>query len=124
APTLYVPAVVSGPGFITFGTIADAQLHVTDPKTTFGVDEPMIWRAYLTQPADSADLRIRIYKLDATQPTGLAFVREDLVMPDVKWVQIFFRRLRPIGTSAGTGLFTVQYVRGDQVLSQGSFLVQ
>jgi hypothetical protein len=124
APTLYIPAVVTGPGFITFGTTADAQLHVTDPKTTFAVDEPMIWSAYLTRPANSVDLRIRIYKLDATQPTGLALVREDLVMPVVNSTQRFFLRLRPIGASAGAGLFTIEYIQGDEVLSQGSFLVQ
>jgi hypothetical protein len=116
--------VLNGPGFITFGTTADAQLHVTDAKTTFSVDEPMIWSAYLTRPANSVDLRIRIYKLDPTQPSGLALVREDIVQPEVRGAQIFFRRLRPMGASAGSGVFTIQYVRGDEVLAQGSFLVQ
>ncbi len=123
-PTLFVPAVMQGPGFITFGTTADAQLHITDPKTTFAIDEAMVWSAYLTQTANSADLRIRILKLDATQPTGQRLVREDPVKPDVTGAQIFFRRLRPIGASDGAGLYTIEYVQGDQVLSTGSFLVQ
>jgi hypothetical protein len=45
------------------------------------------------------------------------------VTPDAT-AEIFFRRLRPIGVTAGAGLFTIEYVRGDQVLAQGSFLVQ
>jgi hypothetical protein len=123
-PTLFVPTVMQGPGFVTFGTNVDAQLHVTDPKTTFGVDEPMVWSAYLTEPANSADMRIRILKLDASQPSGQLLVREDLVKPDATGVQIFFRRLRAIGATEGTGLFTIEYVKGDQILSTGSFLVQ
>jgi hypothetical protein len=123
-PTLFIPPVASGPGFITFGTTADAELHVLDPKTTFGVSEPMIWRAYLTRPANSSELQIRIYKQDPTQPSGLALVREDPVQPDVNGVQIYFRRLRAIGAVAGTGLYTIEYVRGDEILAQGSFLVQ
>ena len=123
-PTLFVPTVMQGPGFITFGTTVDAQLHVMDPKTTFGVDEPMVWSAYLTEPANSADLRIRILKLDASRPSGQVLVREDLVKPDATGVQIFFRRLRAIGATDGTGLFTIEYVKGDQILSTGSFLVQ
>ena len=124
APTLFVPPVMAGPGFITFGTIADSQLHVTDPKTTFAIDEAMVWSAYLTQTANSSDLRIRILKMDPSQPTGQRLLREDLVKPDVVGAQIFFRRLRPVGLSDGAGLYTIQYVLGDQVLSTGSFLVQ
>jgi hypothetical protein len=96
--------VVTGPGYITFGSNVDAQLHVTDAKTTFAVDEPMVWSADLTGPADSAALMIQIYKLDASQ--------------------IYFRRLRPLGATLGTGLFTIQYVRGQDVLATGSFLIQ
>ena len=123
-PTLFVPNVMQGPGFITFGTNVDAQLRVTDPKTTFGINEPMVWSAYLTEPANSADLRIRILKLDASKPSGQVLVREDPVKPNVTGVQIFFRRLLAIGATEGTGLFTIEYVKGDQILSTGSFLVQ
>jgi hypothetical protein len=113
-----------GPGFVTFGTNADNQLHVTDPKTVFAIDEPMVWSAYLTDLADSSDLRIRILKLDAGQPSGQLLVREDEVKPEATGAQIFFRRLRPIGTTSGPGLYTIQYLRGDQVLATGSLLVQ
>ena len=56
-PTLYVPQVVTGPGYVTFGSNVDGQLHVTDAKTTFAADEPMVWSADLTEPANSADLQ-------------------------------------------------------------------
>lgn len=114
---------MSGPGFITFGTTGDANYRVTDPKTTFAIDEPMVWSAYLTETASASDLRIRILVLDASQPSGQRLVREDEVRPDAQ-AQIFFRRLRPLGLTTGAGLFTIQYLRGEQVLSQGSFLIQ
>jgi hypothetical protein len=114
---------VSGPGFITFGTTADAGYHVSDPKTTFAIDEPMVWSAHLSERANASDLRIRIFIQDPTQPSGQRLFREDAVTPDAT-AEIFFRRLRPIGVTAGAGLFTIEYVRGDQVLAQGSFLVQ
>lgn len=123
-PTAVVPPVMAGPGFITFGTRADAQYRIVDAKTMFGLDEPMVWSAYLTQPANSVDLRVRILIADPSQTTGERLIREDAVKPDARAVQIFFRRLRPIGVTAGSGLFTIQYVLGEQVLSQGSFLVQ
>lgn len=124
APTLFVPPVVSGPGFVTFGTSVDAQLHVIDPKTTFAIDEPMVWSAYLTQPANSTDLIIRILIQDPNQPSGQRVVREDAVQPDVQGAQIYFRRLKPIGETEGAGLFMIEYVRADEVLSTGSFLVR
>ena len=124
APTISVPAVQIGPGFITFGTTADASLHVTDPRSTFAIDQPMVWSAYLTETANAADLRIRILKLDPTAPNGQTLIREDPVTPNVHNVRIFFRRIHPIGATGGPGLYTVQYVRGDQILSQGSFLIQ
>lgn len=116
--------MVTGPGYITFGSNVDAQLHVTDAKTTFAVDEPMVWSADLTGPADSAALMIQIYKLDASQPNGQRLVRTDDVKPDATGAQIYFRRLRPLGATLGTGLFTIQYVRGQDVLATGSFLIQ
>jgi len=124
APTLFVPQVVSGPGFVTFGTNADDELHITDAKTTFGLDEPMVWSAYLTESANSADLRIRILRFDPNQLSGQELLREDPVKPDATEAQIFFRRLRPIGTTYGPGLYTIEYRRGDEILSTGSFLVQ
>jgi hypothetical protein len=124
APTIAVPAVQIGPGFITFGTTADASFHVTDPRSTFAIDQPMVWSAYLTETANAADLRIRILKLDPTAPDGQTLIREDPVTPNVQNVRIFFRRLHAIGATSGTGLYTVQYVRGDQILAQGSFLIQ
>lgn len=124
APTLYIPAVVTGPGYITFGSNVDAQLRVTDAKTTFAVDEPMVWSADLTQQANSSQLKIQIYKLDAGQPSGRRLIRTDDVQPDATGAQIYFRRLRPLGATLGTGLFTIQYVRGEDVLATGSFLIQ
>ena len=124
APTLHVPAVVTGPGNITFGTTVDANNQITDAKTTFGVNEPMVWSADLTEPANSADLKIQIYKLDARQPNGQRLVLTDAVQPVATGAQVFFRRLRPLGATLGTGLFTIEYVRGTDVLATGSFLIQ
>ena len=85
----------------------------------------MVWSAYLTRTANSDDLRDPNPE-DGCDPaerpaahsrgTGHAQRSTD--------AQIFFRHVRPLGASAGTGLFTVEYVRGDEVLSLGSFLIQ
>ena len=121
-PTVFVPPVMQGSGFITFGTIADSQFHVLDPKTTFTIDQTILWDAYLTEPANSDQLQIRVLKLDATQPSGQVLVRTDPVTPRANDIRLFFHRFKLNG--AGPGLYTIQYVRGDQILSTGSFLVQ
>jgi hypothetical protein len=123
-PTIFVPNVMVGPGFVTFGTTLDTQLQVTDPKTTFAVDEPMVWSAYLTETASSSDLVIRILVFDPSKLTGQRLVREDGVKPFVSSAQIFVRRLLPIGTTYGPGLYTIEYLKGEQILATGSFLVQ
>jgi hypothetical protein len=123
-PTLFVPQVMIGPGYITFGTIGDTQYRVVDPGTTFAVDQQMVWSAYLTRTANSDDLRVRILKMDATQPSGQLLVREEPVTPRSTNAQIFFRHVRALGATAGTGLFTVEYLLGDEVLALGSFLIQ
>jgi hypothetical protein len=121
-PTPFVPPVMQGSGFITFGTTADAQFHILNPTTTFTQDQQILWSAYLTESANSVDLRVRILRLDATQPSGQQLVREEQVTPRADNIRIFFHRFRLNG--AGPGLYTIQYVRGDQILSTGSFLVQ
>ena len=123
-PTLFVPQVMIGPGYITFGTLGDAQYRVTDPRTTFAVGEPMVWSAYLSRTSNSDDLRVRIVKMDATQPSGQLLIREEPVTPRSTNAQIFFRHVRSLGPNAGTGLFTVEYLLGDEVLALGSFLIQ
>jgi hypothetical protein len=113
---------MQGSGFITFGTTADSQLQILDPQTTFTADEPILWSAYLTEAANSSDLKVRILRLDASQPSGQLLVREEAVTPVADNIRIFFHRLRLNG--AGPGLYTIQYVRGEDILSTGSFLVQ
>jgi hypothetical protein len=122
-PTPFVPAVNVGPGYITFGTESNSQLQVTDAKTVFRPDERMVWSAYLTDTANSSDLRIVVLKLDPEAPDGQRLVAEDDVRPVANGVQRFLRRLR-IGTIIdGPGLYTVRYLRGTEIMSEGSFLV-
>ncbi|MGZ8634715.1 MAG: hypothetical protein ACXWZZ_12805 [Solirubrobacteraceae bacterium] len=123
APTPFVPDVNEGPGYITFGTSSNGQLQVTDPKTVFGLDERMVWRAVLTEDADSADLRIEILKLDPESPDGLRLLRVDEVKPRANDVQTFLRRVRVRNLTEGPGLYTIRYMRGDELMSQGTFLV-
>jgi hypothetical protein len=122
-PTPFVPAVNAGPGYITFGTESNSQLQVTDPKTVFGPDERMVWSAYLTDTANSADLRIVVLKLDPEAPDGQRQVAENEVRPVANGVQRFLRRLRVATIIDGPGLYTVRYLRGAEIMSEGSFLV-
>jgi hypothetical protein len=123
APTPFVPTVNVGPGYITFGTNSNSQLEVTDPTTIFGADERMVWSAYLIDRANSADLRIVVLKLDPAAPDGQRLVAESDVRPVANGAQLFLRRTRVSTIIDGPGLYTVRYVRGDQIMSEGSFLV-
>ena len=59
-PDVTPPPVQVGQGFVTFGTQADEELRIIDPRTAFTLQEQVVWSAYLTRPADSSELRIRI----------------------------------------------------------------
>jgi hypothetical protein len=123
APTPFTPAANVGPGYVTFGTDSNRQLQITDPKAVFNPDERMVWSAYLTERADSADLRVVVLKLDQSAPDGQRVLSESEVRPSANDVQRFLRRLRVSSIIDGPGLYTVRYVRGDVILSEGSFLV-
>ena len=122
-PTLYVPDVQEGPGYVTFGTAANDQLEIKDPQATFTNEGRMVWSAYLPDPVDSVDLRIEVLKLDSSAPEGQRLVRNDAVRPKAKNAQHFLRQVRIKRVLDGPGLYTVRYVRGTDVLAEGSFLV-
>jgi hypothetical protein len=122
-PAFFVPQVLVGPGHVTFGTDSDAQLNITDARATFGPDERIVWSAQLTELADSTELRIQVLKLDPAAPGGQRLVRDDEVRPLVDAAQTFLRRVRVDAITEGPGLYTVRYVRGETILSEGSFLV-
>ncbi len=124
SPTPFVPPVQVGPGFVTFGTRADAQLHIVDPRAAFARNERITWSAHLSEPANSVDLRLRISKLDPTAPGGELLVSDDQVTPIVTDGQLFTRRIRPAGALSGPGVYVVRYVRGDQLMSEGYFLLE
>ena len=123
APTVFVPDVQVGPGYVTFGTKTNGRLDVTDPRATFGPSETMVWSAYLAAPADSVDLEIRILKLDPVAPDGQRLVRVDPVKPKATNAQRFVRTVRVKRVLAGPGLYTIQYVRSGEIVAEGSFLV-
>lgn len=122
-PTVFVPDVLVGPGYVTFGTEADSRLLITDARTTFAPDERMVWSAQLTDVADSTELRIHVLKLDPDAPDGQRLLREDPVRPNARAAQLFLRNVRVASVTDGPGLYTVRYVRGTDILSEGSFLV-
>lgn len=123
APSLTPPPVQEGPGFVTFGTMADEELRITDPRTTFTAQEQVVWSAYLTRPADSAELRIQIVKADPEATNGEREVANEAVTPIVEDGQIFQRRFRPRGLLDGPGIYTVRYLLGEEILSQGALQV-
>jgi hypothetical protein len=123
APSLTPPPVQEGPGFVTFGTTADEELRITDPRTTFTTQEQVVWSAYLTRPVDSADLRVQIVKADPDAPNGELEVVNEGVSPVVEDAQIFQRRFRPRGLLEGPGFYTVRYILGPETLSQGTLQV-
>jgi len=119
APTSVPPLVQIGEGFVTFGTRSDDQLHIVDPRSTFGLDERIVWSAFLTQRADSPDLRIRILKMDATVIGGERLIMETELTPLVRDAQIFESGIRPQAALDGPGVYVVRYLLGEDVLSEG-----
>ena len=108
SPSSQPPLVQIGPGYITFGTLADTELRIVDPAASFAIGTRVIWSAYLTDRADGADLRIQIFKVDGTPPTGERLVFDEPVTRLVQGAQIFQRRIRPsesldVGLSWGGG---------------------
>ena len=119
APTSVPPLVHIGEGFVTFGTRSDDQLHIVDPRSTFAIDERIVWSAFLTARADSVDLLIRILKMDNTAIGGERLIMEEAVTPLVVNAQIFQNRIRPQAALDGPGIYVVRYLFGEDVLSEG-----
>lgn len=119
APTAVPPLVQIGEGFVTFGTRSNDQLHIVDPRSTFAIDERIIWSAFLTARADSVELMIRILKMDSSVIGGERLILEESVSPLVADAQIFQDRIRPQAALEGPGVYVVRYVRGEDVLSEG-----
>jgi hypothetical protein len=113
-----------GPGFVTFGTQRNSQLRITDPQSTFSLSQRIRWSAHLTEPADSDDLRFHVAKLDPEAEGGERLIHDDEVQPDVDNVQIFARRFRASRYLEGAGVYVVRYLRGDEIMAEGSFLVE
>jgi hypothetical protein len=113
------PLVQIGEGFVTFGTRSDDRLRIIDPRSTFSIDERIVWSAYLTRLADSSDLRVHILKIDSTAVGGERLIVDDAVSPIVRNAQLFQRRIRPESALEGPGVYVVRYMRGTEVMSEG-----
>ena len=113
------PLVQIGEGHVTFGTRNDDGLRIVDPRSTFAIDERVVWSAYLTRRADSIELRIHVLKLDAAALGGERLILDQEVTPLVRNGQIFAHALRPEAMLDGTGVYVVRYLRGTDVLSEG-----
>lgn len=124
SPSPVVPAVQVGPGFVTFGTKSDENVNITDPRATFVMSDTIRWSAYLTQPANSVDLRVRVLKLESEAENGERLISEASVRPRVKGGQRFGRRIDPTAVLEGPGVYVVRYLRGETLMSEGYFLLQ
>jgi hypothetical protein len=122
-PTFATPLVQIGEGFVTFGTQLDDQFHIVDPRASFTSTERVAWSAYLSRAVNSADLIMRITKLDIAAVGGERIITEQPVTPIVRGVQILGNRVRPDTELEGPGIYVVRYIRGEAVLSEGSFEV-
>jgi hypothetical protein len=118
-PTNPPPLVQIGEGYVTFGTRADKSLHIVDPKSVFRFNERVVWSAFLSEPADSLDLLVRISKMDSTQIGGERVISDNAVTTNVRNAQIFQNRIRPGTDLDGPGLYAVRYLRGEEILSEG-----
>ncbi len=121
-PSPSPPLIQVGPGFVTFGTRADNDLNIVDPRTTFTSDERITWSAYLIDSVDATEVRMLVIKADPVAPGGERLIADEAVTPATT-AQIFIRRIRPPRFLDGPGFYTVRYVRGERLLSEGYFVV-
>ncbi len=83
------------------------------------MDERIVWSAFLTERADSIELRVHVLKIDGAAVGGERLIIDSEVTPIVRDAQIFSRRLRPEAVLEGPGVYVVRYLRGTDVLSEG-----
>jgi hypothetical protein len=124
SPSPFVPEVNVGPGFVTFGTKPGEDVTIADPRATFAMADRIRWSAYLTEPVNSIDLRVRVLKLDPEAENGERLISEADVRPRVNGAQRFGRRIDPRQALDGPGIYVVRYLRGDTVMSEGYFLLE
>jgi hypothetical protein len=122
-PTPSPPLIQVGPGFVTFGTRADSDRRILDPKTSFTTDERIVWSAHLVDPVDSVEVRILVVKEDPVAPGGERLIADDGISPPVTDAELFVRRVRPSRYLDGPGYYTVRYVRGDRLMAEGYFVI-
>jgi len=108
-----------GEGYVTFGTRADDSLHIVDPRSVFRLNERIVWSAFLAERADAVDLLVRISKIDSNAVGGERVISDAPVTPLVRNAQIFQNRIRPGTNLDGPGLYSVRYLRGEEILSEG-----
>jgi len=117
------PLIQVGPGFVTFGTRADNELRILDPRTSFASSERITWSAYMIDTVNTAEVRVLVTKSDPGAPGGERLITDEAVTPASTSAQIFIRRIRPPRFLDGPGFYTVRYVRGDRLLAEGYFVV-
>lgn len=118
----FVPVVEVGPGYVTFGTNVNKKLRITDPRVVFSSDDNRVeWSAYLSSPANAADLHVEIFKLDASAQNGKRLLWNHQLTIQAKNAQIYQSYLRTRTALDGPGVYEVQYVRGSDLLSDGFF---
>ena len=121
-PTAFAVEVREGPGYVTFGTQSDSNLRITDPRTTFQVDERITLSAQLTEPTGSAQMTIFFFRYDP-ETDEEELVTEQRVRPRVASASTFLRNLRASNALDGPGIYVMRYMRGDDVMSEGWFEV-
>jgi hypothetical protein len=122
-PTPTPPLIQVGPGFVTFGTRADNDLRILDPKTSFTSADRIVWSAHLVDPVNASDVRVLVVKEDPASPGGERLVADDAITQAGSEVQLLVRRIRPGRYLDGPGFYTVRYVRGDRLMAEGYFML-
>ena len=124
SPSPAAPQVQVGPGYVTFGTKTGPDVTIADPRTTFSESEKIRWSAYLSESANPDSLRVRILKLDPAAQNGERLISEAGVNASLKSVRRLGERIDPREALDGPGTYVVRYLRGDTVLSEGSFILE
>jgi hypothetical protein len=120
--TPFAVTVQVGPGFVTFGTGLNPDRTIADPRAMFVASDRISWSAQMTEPADSADVTVRLFILDDSAPNGERLLSEGAAQPKGTAQTLFTRdKLSPGRALDGPGIYLVRYLKGEQVLAEGYF---
>ncbi len=115
------PSSVSMPGVVRFGTSLGLDGAIVTPADTFAEGESAVWIADFVEPPDVPTILLVIV---AVLPDGREFEhwRQEIPLADPGARQLVAGADLSIYVHGGEGTYRLRYMRGDELLAEGTFV--